>query len=90
MLKSTLLKAANAAGLLIKERINSKFSISVKDGPNDLVTEVDKASEALIMQIIREEFPDHFILSEEIGEVKMDSAYKWIIDPIEALKKTVK
>ncbi|MFN5021301.1 MAG: inositol monophosphatase family protein [bacterium] len=83
MLKSTLLKAANAAGLLIKERINSKFTVAVKDGPNDLVTEVDKASEALIMQIIREEFPDHFILSEEIGEVKMDSSYKWIIDPID-------
>ena len=54
MLKSTLIKAANAAGLLIKERIHSTFTIAVKDGPNDLVTEVDKASEALIMQIIRE------------------------------------
>lgn len=83
MLKSTLLKAANAAGQLIQESINGKFSIEVKDGPNDLVTEVDKASEALIMQIIREEFPNHFILSEEIGEVKMDSDYKWIIDPID-------
>lgn len=83
MLKSTLIKAANAAGTLIKERIDGKFSIEKKSGPNDLVTEVDKASEALIMNIIREEFPDHFILSEEIGEVKMDSNYKWIIDPID-------
>ena len=83
MLKSTLLKAATAAGELIRERINGKFSIEKKSGPNDLVTEVDKASEALIMNIIRENFPDHFILSEEIGEVKMDSSYKWIIDPID-------
>lgn len=83
MLKSTLIKAATAAGTLIKERIDGKFSIEKKSGPNDLVTEVDKASEALIMNIIREEFPDHFILSEEIGEVKMDSNYKWIIDPID-------
>lgn len=83
MLKSTVLKAANAAGQLIQERINGKFTIEVKDGPNDLVTEVDKASEALIMQIIQEEFPNHFILSEEMGEVKMDSDYKWIIDPID-------
>jgi myo-inositol-1(or 4)-monophosphatase len=83
MLKSTLIKAANAAGTLIKERIDGKFSIEKKSGPNDLVTEVDKASEALIMNIIRENFPDHFILSEEIGEVKMDSNYKWIIDPID-------
>jgi myo-inositol-1(or 4)-monophosphatase len=83
MLKSTLIKAATAAGTLIKERIDGNFSIEKKSGPNDLVTEVDKASEALIMNIIREDFPDHFILSEEIGEVKMDSSYKWIIDPID-------
>lgn len=83
MLKSTLLKAATAAGTLIKERINGNFSVEKKSGPNDLVTEVDKASEALIMNIIRESFPDHFILSEEIGEIKTDSSYKWIIDPID-------
>ena len=83
MLKSTLLKAATEAGMLIKERINGKFSVEKKSGPNDLVTEVDKASEALIMSIIQENFPDHFILSEEIGEIKMDSSYKWIIDPID-------
>ena len=83
MLKSTLLKAATAAGSLIKEKIDGNFSIEKKSGPNDLVTEVDKASEALIMSIIQENFPDHFILSEEIGEVKMDSSYKWIIDPID-------
>ena len=83
MLKSTLLKAATAAGMLIKERINGNFSIEKKSGPNDLVTEVDKASEALIMNIIQENFPDHFILSEEVGEIKMDSSYKWIIDPID-------
>ena len=83
MLKSTLLKAATAAGMLIKERINGNFSIEKKSGPNDLVTEVDKASEAMIMNIIQENFPDHFILSEEVGEIKMDSSYKWIIDPID-------
>jgi myo-inositol-1(or 4)-monophosphatase len=83
MIKSTLIKAAQASGKLIQEQINGKFSIEKKAGPNDLVTEVDKASEAVIMEIIRESFPDHFILSEEIGEVKMDSSYKWIIDPID-------
>lgn len=83
MLKPTLIKAAQAAGDLIREKINGTFTVEKKSAPNDLVTEVDKASEALIMDIIRQEFPDHFILSEEIGEVKMDSSYKWIIDPID-------
>jgi len=80
MLKPTLIKAARASGALIKEKINSKFLIEHKEGPNNLVTEVDKASETLIMNIIREEFPDH---SEEIGALAMDSSYKWIIDPID-------
>jgi len=83
MLKNILQKAAREAGQLMKERFNSGFRIDNKDGVNDLVTEVDHASEKLIMDIIRTEFPDHFILSEEVGEIKMDSAYKWIIDPID-------
>ena len=83
MLKNILQKAAREAGQLMKERFNSGFRIDNKDGVNDLVTEVDHAAEKLIMDIIRTEFPDHFILSEEVGEIKMDSAYKWIIDPID-------
>jgi myo-inositol-1(or 4)-monophosphatase len=35
------------------------------------------------MATIREAFPDHFILSEEAGEMAQSSAYKWIIDPID-------
>ncbi len=33
------------------------------------------------MDIIRNDFPDHYILSEESGDMPTDSAYKWIIDP---------
>jgi len=83
MLKNTLKKAAREAGQLMKDRFNSGFRVDTKDGINDLVTEVDHASETLIMEIIRSAFPQHFILSEEVGEIKMDSSYKWIIDPID-------
>jgi myo-inositol-1(or 4)-monophosphatase len=83
MLINTLKKAAKEAGLLMKSEIASDFKIHNKEGINNLVTEVDHASEKLIMDIIREDFPDHFILSEEVGEIVMDSAYKWIIDPID-------
>jgi myo-inositol-1(or 4)-monophosphatase len=83
MLKAILKKAALDAGLLMKSRFNSGFSIENKEGINNLVTEVDVACERLIMDIIREEYPDHFILSEETGEIKTDSTFKWIIDPID-------
>ncbi len=36
-----------------------------------------------IFKVIRENFPDHYLLSEEAGEIVQDSSYKWIIDPID-------
>ena len=35
------------------------------------------------MEVIKDHFPGHQILSEEIGEIVQDSQYKWIIDPID-------
>jgi len=83
MLKQTLLQAIHAGALVIKENFDKQFSVSNKEGINNLVTEIDLKSEQAIIQIIKQNFPQHFILSEEIGEVKQDSEYKWIIDPID-------
>jgi myo-inositol-1(or 4)-monophosphatase len=83
MLKSTLLKATEAGAKELQRFFNGDFKISNKEGMNNLVTEADHASEKVIIQIIKKDFPDHFILSEEAGEFKTDSEYKWIIDPID-------
>ena len=83
MLKTTLLKATEASGKILQQYFNGPFEVSSKSSVNDLVTEVDKRSETAIINIIRETYPDHFILSEEVGEMKTGSAVKWIIDPID-------
>src|SRR5687768_14813091 len=84
MLKETLINATEAGARVLENYFTSKnLQISNKEGINNLVTEADHASEKAIMDTIREAFPDHFILSEEAGEFKMDSTYKWIIDPID-------
>lgn len=83
MLQTTLIQAAQDAGRLMKESFNSNFKISNKEGYNNLVTEVDHASEKLIIDIIKTQFPDHYILSEESGAHVADSEFKWIIDPID-------
>jgi myo-inositol-1(or 4)-monophosphatase len=83
MLKNTLLKATEAGAAELKRFFNGSFVISNKEGINNLVTEADHAAEKAIMQVIQTEFPDHFILSEESGEIIQDSTYKWIIDPID-------
>lgn len=83
MLKSTLLKATETAGQVLKQYFNSSFIVSNKEGINNLVTEIDHKSEEVIFSIIKQEFPDHHILSEESGDLIQDSSYKWIIDPID-------
>jgi myo-inositol-1(or 4)-monophosphatase len=83
MIKSTLLNAIEAGARELQRFFNSDLKISNKDGVNNPVTEADHASEKVIFEAIKKDFPGHFILSEEAGEIKMDSSHKWIIDPID-------
>ena len=83
MLQSTLIKAARAGAAEIQRFFNNDFKISNKEGVNNLVTEADHASERAIIGVIKSAYPDHHILSEEVGEIIQDSAYKWIVDPID-------
>jgi myo-inositol-1(or 4)-monophosphatase len=83
MLKTTLLNAVQAGAAQLQHYFNGTFEISTKEGINNLVTEADHAAEKAIIDVIKAAHPDHFILSEETGEIKTDSEYKWIIDPID-------
>jgi len=47
------------------------------------VTVADKGAEQLLRRLIESRFPDHAIVGEEFGETSRDSAYCWIIDPID-------
>src|SRR3954449_12064276 len=83
MLKQTLIEATLAGAKILQKYFNGSFTVSSKSNINDLVTQADKESEQVIFQVIREHFPEHYILSEESGEFKMESNTKWIIDPID-------
>ncbi|MDQ3552312.1 MAG: inositol monophosphatase [Bacteroidota bacterium] len=83
MLKSTLLEAVHEAAAQMRSFIDQDFKVENKIGINNLVTEVDHASERVIIETIKRNFPEHHILSEECGDLIQDSQYKWIIDPID-------
>jgi myo-inositol-1(or 4)-monophosphatase len=84
MIKETLLKAVEAGAEQLKKYFNNPdLKITNKEGINNPVTEADHAAEKAIIDIIQTAFPDHFILSEETGEIITSSEYKWIIDPID-------
>jgi myo-inositol-1(or 4)-monophosphatase len=72
------------AGELIRERIGRLTSDSIfSKGPSDFVTEVDHASEALIIEAIRSRFPDHHIMAEESAQGPLVDGITWIIDPLD-------
>jgi len=81
--KEVLLEATREAGSIIQEYFQGSFKVGNKEGINNLVTEVDTRAETKIIEVIQKHYPDHFIISEEVGELSTDSAYKWIIDPID-------
>jgi myo-inositol-1(or 4)-monophosphatase len=81
--KKVMFRAAHEAAGILLSNFNTNFKISRKKFYNDLVTEVDKKSEDKIIEIIHSSFPDHNILSEEVGDLNKDSEYVWIVDPLD-------
>ncbi|PKN05340.1 MAG: inositol monophosphatase [Deltaproteobacteria bacterium HGW-Deltaproteobacteria-9] len=73
---------AREAGALLMEKFAQSLEIHYK-GDINLVTEADKMSENLIIAAIRQNFPDHGILSEESPAILDGSSLRWIIDPLD-------
>lgn len=75
-------EAARCAGDFQLRSLNGTFQVSHK-GTIDLVTEVDRASEELIVGILRGSFPDCDMIAEEndYGERRHSAA--WIVDPLD-------
>ena len=52
----------------------------------DPVTEADRAAETAIRALIEKSFPEHGILGEEHGSVRLDHDHVWVIDPIDGTR----
>lgn len=81
--KDVIIEAAKAGAKEMMRFFEGEFTISNKEGVNNLVTQADFASDKAIREIIKTKCPDHGIVSEEDKEVLSDTDYKWIIDPID-------
>jgi len=80
--KKTAILAALRSGFFVKKSVGKIGKISYK-GRINIVTDIDKKSEDMIIGSIRRAFPSHSILSEESRPRKGSSEYKWVIDPID-------
>ncbi|MBT3065818.1 inositol monophosphatase family protein [Rhodoferax sp. U11-2br] len=79
-------KAARAAGAIINRAALDVESVRVSQKQvNDFVTEVDQASEQMIIETLLGAYPGHGIWAEESGREHgaRDSEFVWIIDPLD-------
>ena len=75
-------EAARMAGALLKEHIGGPRSITFK-GQIDMVTEMDRRSEQVIVEALLDAFPGHAVLAEEETRIEGGSGLLWIIDPLD-------
>ena len=77
-------KAARRAGSIINRAVlEGGLEVRAKNR-NDFVTQVDRAAEQAILEVIRRAYPDHGFLAEESGASAGGRAeYRWVIDPLD-------
>ncbi|MGD0557233.1 MAG: inositol monophosphatase family protein [Streptosporangiaceae bacterium] len=76
------LDAARQAGQLLAGAGRTEVA-AVKSSPTDVVTEMDRAAESLIKQIIRGARPDDAFLAEESGASEGETRVRWVVDPLD-------
>ena len=80
------IKAARAAGAIINRAALDVEAVRISQKQvNDFVTEVDHASEQMIIETLLTAYPGHGIQAEESGRTHgaQDSEFVWIIDPLD-------
>lgn len=79
-------RCARTGGELALERFRGEHTIDVK-GNRNIVTETDYEVELRIKETLRDEFPDHKMLSEETAaDTDASTGWTWVIDPIDGTK----
>jgi myo-inositol-1(or 4)-monophosphatase len=79
---TTAAKAVQAGG----EYLRGRFQSGETDADyheHDVKARADRESEARMLDMIRENHPEHRIYAEESGEHDGESDYRWIVDPLD-------
>jgi myo-inositol-1(or 4)-monophosphatase len=79
---SELKELAQRAGEILRAGYEKEHQVAYK-GVIDLVTEVDRASEAYLLAEINRRWPGSYILSEESGVTPGDREHAWYVDPLD-------
>lgn len=75
--------AAEAAALIVDGLTRARTSVDTKTTGTDMVTEMDRASESLILGRLTAARPDDAVLGEEGTDRAGTTGVRWIVDPID-------
>src|SRR3989442_9289183 len=79
--KTVAVELAEATGMMLRQELGRARRVEAKDSPINLVTEMDRRAEAIIVHRLRREFPDDAILPQERGASGGRSRRRRIVDP---------
>jgi myo-inositol-1(or 4)-monophosphatase len=82
-MENTIKTALLEAGKILLDNFGKISEYSIKESQSSIVTKADIESEKKIIEIILEKFPDHNTLGEETGFQNRNSAFTWVIDPLD-------
>jgi myo-inositol-1(or 4)-monophosphatase len=83
-LHDVAIAAAREAGALVLEGRRGRIDVAAtKSSATDVVTEMDRASEALLVDRLLSQRPDDGVLGEEGADHIGSSGIRWVIDPID-------
>ena len=84
-IKAFAIRLAAQAGEIQMDNFRSKsLQMETKSTVYDVVTQVDKACENMLVKAISKKYPDHSIIGEETGKhIHEDSPWAWVIDPLD-------
>ena len=75
--------AAEAATMLVDKRPERVGVAATKSSPTDVVTEMDRAAERLIVELVKDRRPGDGVLAEEGAEDAGSTRVRWLVDPID-------
>jgi myo-inositol-1(or 4)-monophosphatase len=81
-LMQTCAEAARRGGEVLRRAFGRQRTIEYKGGI-DLVTDADRASEAVLLEFLRARFPDAALLAEESGASGGAGRLRFIVDPLD-------
>ncbi|MEO6875279.1 MAG: histidinol-phosphatase [Opitutaceae bacterium] len=87
--RAFIIELADQSGDFIRPFFGSDNLVVETKSDASPVTLADRGAEELMRQMIRQKFPTHGIIGEELGSDRPDAEFVWVLDPIDGTKSFI-